>query len=338
MARIGIVGFGFMGKMHLNNLTKIEEAQVTAICDIDPEKLSGKASVAGNIAGTEDAIDLSGMELFEDAEALFDSGKCDAVSIALPTYLHKQYTVKALEAGLHVLCEKPMALNSADCQSMCDAAAASGKILQVGHCIRFWPEYAATKQLIDSGEYGQVKAAAFRRLSCTPTWAWEGWLMDEQRSGGAIHDLHIHDADYVQYLFGEPKAVFATAATDPKRGGDHVMAQYIYEDGPIVTAEGGWIMTDSFGFEMSFDIVLEKATICYNSAREPAFKVCPVDGDTFTPALPERDGYFHELAHFVAAISGEKVPVILTPKQSLLSVRIIEMEKESVKSGTVVEL
>ena len=123
MVQIGIVGFGFMGKMHWNNLAKIEGVQVTAICDIDPDKLSGKSGVAGNISGTEEAIDLSGVALFSDAAEMYASGKCDAVSIALPTYMHKEYTLKALEAGLNVLCEKPMAMNSADCKIMCDAAA-----------------------------------------------------------------------------------------------------------------------------------------------------------------------------------------------------------------------
>lgn len=338
MVRMGIVGFGFMGKMHWNNLAKIEGARVTAICDVDPDKLSGKSGVAGNIAGTEAAIDLSEVELFSEADAMFASGTCDAVSIALPTYLHKEYTLKALECGLHVLCEKPMAINSAECRGMCEAAAASGKILQIGHCIRFWPEYAVTKQLIDSGEYGKVKAAGFRRFSMTPTWSWDGWLMDEKRSGGAIQDLHIHDADYVQYLFGLPKAVFATAAVDAARGEDHVVAQYVYENGPCVSAEGGWIMTPSFGFEMSFDIVLEGATICYNCGRSPSFKVCPADGDAFTPSIPEGDGYYQELLHFTAAASGQSVPTILTPEQSLDSVRLIELEKQSVRTGEIVIL
>ena len=338
MVRIGIIGFGFMGKMHWNNLAKIEGVQVTAVCDVDPDKLSGKSGVAGNIAGADEALDLSGVELFADAAELFASGKCDAVSIALPTYMHKEYTLKALDAGLHVLCEKPMALNSADCREMCEAAKKAGKILQVGHCIRFWPEYAVTKELIDSGKYGKVKAAGFRRFSMTPTWSWDGWLMDVARSGGAIQDLHIHDADFVQYLFGMPKAIFATASADPARGENHVVAQYVYEDGPCVSAEGGWIMTPSFGFEMSFDIVLEKATICYNCGRDPAFKVCPADGDAFTPEVPEGDGYYRELVHFVAAASGQDVPTILTPEQSLDSVRMIELEKESVKSGGVVAL
>ena len=338
MVRIGIVGFGFMGKMHWNNLAKIAEARVSAICDVDPDKLSGKAGVAGNIAGTEAAIDLSDVDLFSDAEEMFASGKCDAVSIALPTYQHKEYTLKALESGLHVLCEKPMAINSAECRAMCEASASAGRILQIGHCIRFWPEYAVTKQLIDSGEDGRVKAAGFRRFSMTPTWSWDGWLMDEKRSGGAVQDLHIHDADYVQYLFGLPKAVFATASVDAARGGDHVVAQYVYENGPCVSAEGGWIMTPSFGFEMSFDIILEGATICYNCGRTPAFKVCPGDGDAFTPEIPEGDGYYQELLHFTAAVAGKDVPTILTPEQSLDSVRLIELEKQSVKTGGVVEL
>ena len=226
-----------------------------------------------------------------------------------------------------------MAMNEAQCEDMIAAAEKSGKVLQVGHCIRFWPEYAKTKQLIDSGEYGKVKAATFQRLSTTPTWSWTNWLMGGPKSGGALMDLHIHDSDFVQYVFGMPKAVSSHGIKGPSGDFDHVVTSYIYDDEKVITAESGWIMAPSFGFEMSFNIILEKATIVFDCTREPAFKVCPAEGEPFTPKVEDGDGYSLEIAHFVKAVSGQKIPEMTTPAQSLDSVKLVLAEKESAEKG-----
>lgn len=328
MINVGIVGLGFMGKMHFRCYQALKDVQIVAVCDTDPQKLQGGAGEAGNVAGAEQPLDLTGVKTYTDFDAMLSDVRLDVVSIALPTYLHREYTIRALEAELNVLCEKPMALDLEQCDAMIAAAEKSGKILQVGHCIRFWPQYAETKRIIDSGRYGNVKAASFRRLSLTPTWSWQNWILKEEKSGGAILDLHIHDADFIHYLFGLPKSVFSRSAQGPG-GCDHVITTYAYDDAKAVTAEGGWIMTNTFGFEMSFNIVLEKAVIVFDITRDPLFKVCPEDGDTFTPEVAPGDGYSIEIAHFVDKISGRSAESILTPHQSRESVRLVLKEKES---------
>ena len=162
-------------------------------------------------------MDLSNISLYSDLTQMLAAEQLDAVSIASPTFMHNLQSIEALEAGLHVFCEKPMALNSVDCQRMSEAAQQSGKTLQVGHCIRFWPEYVEAKEIIDSQKYGKVMAATFQRLSLTPTWSWDNCFLDGKRSGGAMLDLHIHDTDYVQYVFGMPKAVFSQGVIGPSQ-------------------------------------------------------------------------------------------------------------------------
>jgi predicted dehydrogenase len=338
MKRIGIIGFGFMGNVHFKNYSKIENAEVVAICDIVEEKLFGKYGVTGNIAGAEQSLDLSGINTYTDADKMFEEANLDAVSITLPTYLHKEYTIKALSAGLHVLCEKPMALYSPDCQKMIEVAEKCGKVLQVGHCIRFWPEYMKTKEMIISGEYGSLKAAIFHRLSLSPTWVWDNWLLDEKRSGGALLDLHIHDADFIQYLLGMPDSVLTRAVKGPSGGYDHAVTQYNYDNERVITAEGGWMMTNSFGFQMSFEIILEKAVICYDCKKTPTFKIYPDSGEAFTPEIESGNGYLLQLKHFIKTISGQSVPEILTPTQSLLSVKLIEAEKKSADSAEKIQV
>ncbi len=338
MIRVGIVGLGFMGKMHFRCYQALEGVQVAAICDTDAARFEGQGGAVGNIEGAEAPLDFTGIALYDDFDRMLAESELDALSVTLPTYLHKPYTVKAFEAGLDVLCEKPMALTVADGQEMFAAARQSGKRLQIGHCIRFWPEYAAAKELITSGRYGQVTAATFQRLSLTPGWSWQGWILDGGKSGGAAVDLHIHDSDYVQYALGMPKAVFSRAARGPSNDYDHIVTQYLYDGDRAITAEGSWSMAPAFGFEMSFHVVLEKATLVYDCTRAPTFKVCPTEGEALHPEVAPGDGYSNEIEHFVKAVRGERVAEIITPQQSIDSLRLVLAEKRSAAAGELVYL
>jgi predicted dehydrogenase len=262
----------------------------------------------------------------------------DAISIALPTHLHPELSCLALARGVHVLCEKPMALDADACGLMIEAAKASGKILQIGHCVRFWPEYAVARDIVEGGEYGRVLSASFRRLTARPGWSQDNWLGDLQRSGGMELDLHIHDTDYIQYLLGRPQAVHSWGVCPGGGGIGHIMTRYVYEDGAAVLAEGGWIFKSSFGFEMSFNIALEGATLIFDCTRDPAFRVCPSEGEAFTPELPEGDGYARQIDHFIRAIHGEDVPPVLSLASARDSVKIVTAERESVLCGDTIVL
>jgi len=331
MLRVGITGFGFMGQTHYKCWKAVEGAEVVAVCDVNPNIEEDTNRAVGNIGDTEEEVDFSSLRLYTDFEEMLKNAELDAVSITLPTSLHADFSVRALAAGVNVFCEKPMALNVEDCERMIAEAGSSGKVLQIGHCVRFWPEYAKAKQIVDSGEYGRVIAAMFQRLGAAPTWSIDNWFLDEKRSGGVALDLHIHDTDFVQYLFGVPRSVCSFGAKGPGGSLLHIVTQYLYDDDKVVTAEGGWAMMPTFGFEMSFNIVLAKATLVYDLTREPAFRVCPAEGEAFTPEVQEGDGWFLEIAHFAKAVSGEKVKEITTLEQSRDSVKIVAAEKESAR-------
>lgn len=338
MFRVGIVGFGFMGRMHYAQWKAMEGAEVVAVCDANPNIVEDTKKAVGNIEGAAEDIDFSSVELYSDFNKFIADANLDAISLTLPTFLHPAFSIKALEAGIHVLCEKPMALTVDECRQMITSAAQTGKVLMIGHCVRFWPEYAKTKEIIDSGKYGKVVAGTFQRLGTAPTWGEDNWFSDDSRSGGVALDLHIHDTDYVQYLFGMPKEVFSRQANAPAGGAIHIATQYIYDDDKVITAEGGWGMTPAFGFEMSFNIVMEKATIVYDCTREPAFKVCPADGDAFTPEVAQGDGYSIEIAHFAQLAAGKELPAVITLADSLNSVKIVQAEKDSANKNEKIVL
>ncbi len=331
MLRVGITGFGFMGQTHYKCWNAVEGADVVAVCDVNPNIVEDTKRAVGNIGDTEQAVDFSSLRLYTDFEEMLKSAELDAVSITLPTSLHADFSIKALASGVNVFCEKPMALNVEDCERMIAEAKRSEKALQIGHCVRFWPEYAKAKEIVDSGEYGKVIAATFQRLGAAPTWSIDNWFLDEKRSGGMALDLHIHDTDFVQYLFGVPRAVCSFGAKGPGGGLVHIVTQYLYDDDKVVTAEGGWGMMPAFGFEMSFNIVMEKATLVYDLTREPMFRVCPAEGEAFTPEVQEGDGWLLEIEHFAKAVRGEKVEEITTLEQSRDSVKIVAAEKESAR-------
>jgi len=334
--RVGIVGFGFMGRMHYRYWQQLPQAEVVAICDANPDVLEGSGS--GNIAGAADEVDLAGVAIYDDLGKMLAEKQLDAISLTVPSHLHAELSILALNAGVNVLCEKPMALNVDDCRRMAEAAEKSGKTLQIGHCVRFWPEYAAAKEIVAGGKYGRVLAATFQRLASLPDWAADNWLADEQRSGGVALDLHIHDTDFVQYLFGMPQAVSSFGAIDASGQLIHIVTSYLYDDEKVVTAEGGWSMAPPFGFEMSFNIMLEAATLVYDCTREPTFRICSADGESLTPQLEKTDGYFLEIRHFAETLAGQKIEPVTTLEQSCESVRIVEAEKQSIKQGGRVEL
>ncbi len=337
MLRVGIIGFGFMGRMHFNCYKKCDDIQIVALCDAEVERIKNP-NAGGNIPLDDQDFDLKGVELFTDFDEMLDKAELDALSITLPTFLHADFSCRALAKSVHVICEKPMALNLSACDQMIAAANDSGKVLQIAHCIRFWPEYIKAKELVDSGKYGKVAVASFRRLSAPPTWSQENWLASIERSGGMELDLHIHDADYVQCLLGRPKAVHAAGCEQPGGGLGHITTQYFYDSGAAVMAEGGWLLAPTFGFEMSFLLVLEQATIVFDSSREPAFRVCPADGEAFTPEVAEGDGYSRQIDHFLRAVRGEKVEEIISLESSRDSIRLVDAERRSAATGETVAL
>jgi len=200
---------------------------------------------------------------------------------------------------------------------MIAAAERAGRFLMVAHCIRFWPEYKVLKEIVSSRKYGKVLAATL-----------------------AVVDLHIHDTDFVNYLLGLPKAVFSRgfAGVATKSAIDHVVTQYIYEDGPAVVAEGGWAMAPGFGFNHGFCVVLQKATIEHDLKGNLPLTVHERGGKTYKPRLPKGDGYIGELRYFVDCVAAGKKPTVVTPVDALNALKVSLAEARSVRTGRLVRI
>lgn len=339
---MGIAGFGFMGRMHYGCWKKVAGAEVVALCDRDMRQFEVPAAANGNVAGADTSCDYGAAMIVDDYARLLEEAKPEVVDITLPTFLHVPMACQALAKGIHVLCEKPMALTAADCDTLLAAwkAAPAGTELMIGQCLRFRNEYLYAKRLIESGEYGKVIAARFGRYSAPPGWTRDGgksWFFDGSLSGGVALDLHIHDTDMVHFLFGLPRSVTSSAYYDNEGAMIHISTLYDV-GGAAVTAEGGWGMAKSFGFERSFQIVFERATLVMASNRTPEFCLYPMEGKLFVPELPASDPYQNEINWFMDKIAGRAVESVTSPEESRDSVRIVDAEKTSARCGKTVVL
>ncbi|HNT37007.1 MAG TPA: Gfo/Idh/MocA family oxidoreductase, partial [bacterium] len=287
---VAVVGLGFMGKKHLGVYFGNPRAKVVAVCDSDPEKLHGDWSrCKGNIEDhSESVIDLSDVAKYTNYDSLLKDPNVQVVDITLPSHLHTDFVTRALDAKKNVLCEKPMALTLKECDAMIAAAKANRRRLMVAHCIRFWPEFVVARNLIREGKFGRVCAAHFRRYTGLPEWSWKSWLLDARASGSAVLDLHIHDVDFINSIFGRPLAVTAQGVPTDKRltGFKRISCLYQVKSGAVVTAEAGWDLPSIVPFEMSFTIVMERVVLTYSSSRQPTLMAHYYDDNEEPLPLP----------------------------------------------------
>jgi predicted dehydrogenase len=332
------MGLGGMGNMHLGRYGEVPGAEVVAIADIEEERLQpGESTLKINIGQGGAIIDPDRHRLYTNADDLIADADVDLVDICLPTFLHAEYCRKALQAGKHVLCEKPMALTYQECEQVLKAADESPGKLMVAHCVRFFAAYEHLSETVESGRFGRLLALSLWRGGTPPEWSWDGWLLDRSRSGGFILDLHIHDADFVHYLLGRPRAVCSTGAIGPSGGFDVVETQYVFDDKIAVRAGANMTLPHGFGFEAQFMASFERGCLRYSSADAHG-PMEITDQGSHHPELPHKDGYQEEIAYFVECIENDELPAVVMPESSAFSVRLVEAERNSIETGRVVEL
>ena len=205
--RVGIIGVGGIGKLHLKSFAAVPEATLVAIADANPERLA------------EMAAEFRVPATYTEYRALLDRDDIDAVSVCTPNFLHAPATLAALEAGKHVLCEKPLATSSAEALAMARAAKAADRALLVAFSHRRRGDVQWLKRAVEDGMFGDVyyAKAMWMRRSGIPSWG--GWFTDKSRAGGGpLIDLGVHMLDMALYLMGEPRVLTITASTYSELG------------------------------------------------------------------------------------------------------------------------
>ena len=209
--KAAVVGLG-MGGGHAMEYQKSRYADLVAVCDVSTARIANfcKAGLSARQEGVECAT-------YEDFDELLDKEKPDLVSICVPNDLHAPFTLKALQAGAHVLCEKPLATNADDAARMVETARAKGLKFAVNLSFRFTPQSRFLHSMAEAGEFGEVYFAhtVWHRRRGMPFGT--GWFTDVTRSGGGpLIDLGVHRLDLAWWLMGRPRPVRATGVTYAK--------------------------------------------------------------------------------------------------------------------------
>lgn len=351
MLRIGIAGVGFMGMVHYLSYAKLRGVKVAAICDPNPKKRAGDwRSIRGNFGPPGERMHLAGVTAYETVEELIADESLDAIDITLPPALHADVACKALAAGKHVFCEKPMAMRPADCDRMVRAARrtqeiGAGKQLLIGHVLPYFPEYAWARKEIASGKHGALLGGSFKRVISDPAWLTHFW--DADRVGGPMLDLHIHDAHFIRLAFGQPTAVTTSGRT---RDGlpEHWNTHFEFDDGPNVTATSGTINQQGRSFQHAFEIHLEKATLVFDFAvlGDSAEYLCPPTvlthaGKAKRPKLAggdPMDAFAAELREVVRCLKSGEESAILGAGLARDAIQLCQAQTKSLKTGKWVRL
>ncbi len=335
--RVGVVGMGFMGQTHLRAYTAAEKAgfpcRVVAVADHNQDRLTGRATASGNIKPVRDErlFDPTSVRVYDDPERLLRDSDIELVSICTHTDTHVPLAITALQAGKHVLVEKPVALDPVAIEALAREQARSGKLCMPAMCMRFWPAWAWLKARIDDGSLGAVRSATFQRLGTRPTWAGD-FYDDMARSGAALFDLHIHDVDFVQWCFGSIRSV-ASAGSE-----HHVSTLYETERGPAhLLAEGGWDQSPGWPFRMRFVVGFEHATADFDVSRDEPLVLYRA-GEPEAIAVPAASGYDGEIRHMLDAVARMRTTTTATLDEALSVSRVLQAEARSARTRSRVTL
>jgi len=331
MINVGIIGLGFMGMMHLKNYIKNDKARVIALCDLNKKRTKGEELAGGNIEIGEEKIDFSKFKQYENIDDIIEDKNIDVIDICLPTDMNSDVAIRAMKEGKNVLCEKPIAITIEEGEKMLEVAEEEKVTLMIAHCLRFWPEYIYLRETIQNKSLGKLQSLFLSRHVSRPAYSSENWLLSEKRSDGAILNLHIHDVDYLVSLFGKPKRITSQGVYKEKEGYSHVATQYFYDDVPVVSAVGGWIVPATFGFNMSYNAIFEKGALIYNSSADPTLMKLTDEKKSMVENILHGDGYAREIDYFLDCIQKGNKPEKCMPSSSLESLEVVFEELNYIK-------
>jgi predicted dehydrogenase len=287
-----LIGAGGIGRTHLSSYERVREAQIVAVTDINEE-----------VART--AAQQVGADAFRSVEEMLERSELDAVDICTPPVAHLDAALLAIEKGLHVLCEKPLAHHPDAARKMVQAADARGVKLMTAFCHRFHPPIAALKRLIDAGELGEV--VMFRNRFAGPfKGVEERWFSDKEVAGGGVlMDTSVHSIDLFRFLVGEVARVQAvTRQTNPAIGEveDTAIALLSTSDKRMGVVEASWVLAAGFNVVEVYGTE-GAAMVHYWDGFKSRYKTNKMDDwQPLEEVGPDR--FVGEIQHFVDACLG----------------------------------
>lgn len=352
--RVGIIGCGGIatGK-HLPGLSRLKNVEIVGFCDIVPER----AEECKEKYGTE------GAKTYTDYKEMLAEAKLDVVHVLTPNDSHAPISIDAMEAGAHVMCEKPMAKKAADARAMLEASKRTGKKLTIGYQSRYRADSQYLKKLVEEGALGEVyvaKAHAVRRRA-VPTW---GVFLDaEKQGGGPLIDIGTHALDLTLWLMDNYQVKSVTGTVYRKLADRENAANafgpwdpkiYTVEDsafGFITMENGATIFLESSWALNTLDVDEAKCTLMGSEAGADMKKGLRLNGEhnsrLYTQEIELNAGGVafyegasnkpHEIeaAQWIDAVVNDKAPTV-TPEQALVVSEVLEAIYESAATGKTI--
>jgi len=326
--KVGIAGTGFMGSTHAAGWAETD------------------AELVGFVAETlEEAEPLArqyGVKAYADFASLLRD--VDIIDICTPTHLHASMIIEAASQRKHIICEKPLALTVEQASQAIRACRQAGVKLFVAHVVRFFPEYALAKTIVEQGKIGRLGTIRLLRGSYRPKKPVGNWFLDESKSGGILLDLMIHDFDYARWLAGEVESVMAkkVSALHQNSPVDYGLVILKHRNGTISNIAGAWAYPPPVfrtGFEISGDSgMIEFDSDATAPIRNLVIRQPGEAPDVGLPSSPVQESpYTTEIKEFYAAIKGEQVARV-TAEDGLAAVQIAQAAIESARTGKAVYL
>lgn len=338
--KAGIIGTG-MGRLHMDGYSKDPRVEIFTICDINRKEAE------------EFAKKHKASYVFTDYKKMLDVEEIDLVSIATPNYLHAPMSIAALKRGKHVLCEKPMATNLKDAQTIVKVAKEENKKLMLHMSQRFLPQFYLMKRLINKGILGKIyygKSSLIRQKgvpvldvpSTTNSIMGRGnWFVEKDKAGGgALMDIGVHMYDLGWWLMGSPEvasvlgSMFAeiTPPRFEKRGiyanVDELSSVLVkFKNGASLFSEVSWDAHMEPG--MSIQIFGDKAGIRWQNSSLTLFREEEGISTTTSIKLPSEDSRETSYHHFVSAILEADKKMIASGEECLEVMKVLDAIKES---------
>jgi predicted dehydrogenase len=314
--RVAVIGLGSVAQLvHLPNLVKIKNAEISAVAEVNKSRLNSVA----------DKYEIK--KRYSDYTQLLNNEEIDAVIIATPTHFHKQMAIDCLTAGKDVLVEKPLARNSSEGIEIIECAKKNNKKLMVGMNLRYRPDSMLIRSLIDAGEIGNpfyIKCGWIRKQSSSEKW----FNRREEAGGGVILDLGINLVDLALWLADYPRAISISTKNffHNSRNLEDTSVSFIRCENLTISLEASWSMAEEKDTFFT-NVYGTKGSIGANPFK--LIKVLDDEqidlGSTFaeTPTEAFKKSYLNELKSFIGAIRGLN-PVFSSGEEALQLLKIAE--------------
>jgi len=324
--KVAIVGCGGLGNVHASAYAKIAGVTVVGVYDTETANMLQMA-------------ERIGAKPYSSYEEMLEQSGCEAVSVTVPSYLHKEMTCKAAQAGKHVICEKPMALNLEDAAEMLRVCEQNSVHLYIGHVVRFFPEYVQMKEQVASQALGRIGVAHLKRIGGHPGHA-RNWYTYDSLSGGVVLDLMVHDLDFLRWSLGEVRSVYGVRKR--KEDVDHALATLIFESGAVANVEAYWGYPGPF--TTAADIAGSGGVIRSDSSKSGSLHIRKAASAGATGPFVEvpnspvfNSPYELEIRHFLDCIQNNSKPVV-TAHDAYKAMEIGLAVMESSQSGQAILL